>query len=279
MKWDAFEQISAPRAWRENARALAEQPTMYHRNRISPKVKGALIALCLCVAAVGTVFASETLWGFFARTPIRDNISTGYRYSVQGLIYFPHELAGEDLKEEANAQEEARAAGENRRNITLTYESWDKLKGSFGIALAENKLLEELWSKAGEGLHCYVDTVSGTGGGVASATAVVNCLLPDSMDTQIIFIANFVTDLCDEVQGVFMYGKPSSIQSQDYKMPDGGTATLTFTESAILDDVFTNYNASFIMGGLMYHVTISSNHNQGKNLEQLLYDILDQFEA
>ena len=78
MKWDAFEQISAPRAWRENARALAEQPLPQKQKRPVP-ARFAGIAACLCVAAVGTAAAAALIWG----TPVLITLPDETHYLVQ----------------------------------------------------------------------------------------------------------------------------------------------------------------------------------------------------
>ena len=81
MKWDAFDDICPPAAWLDQAKELIETPRR-RRRTWSPRTKGALLAVCLCAAVVGTAFAAALIWG----TPVTIILPDETNYLVQADI-------------------------------------------------------------------------------------------------------------------------------------------------------------------------------------------------
>lgn len=249
-------------------------------------VRTALIAACVCAAVVGTAFAAEALWGVFSGGRITDALcsSDGYQLLLQGIREFPHEDVGQDMKDDVNAQaayamEQAQAHPDGEFVYTwqsLLYDSWEALEQGVGIPLAQNSLLQQLWSSRQEGAT-FMARPEGGENGVTTIQVTANWASGE--DFAITVVAYLKTDLASDDTltdfRTYWHGGGIDLDSRNFTMPDGGNAIImTATE----DDVAW-YVGDFVLNGIFYEVTVISFSGPSQEYEALLTDVLSQFAA
>lgn len=272
MKWDAFDDICTPAAWLDQAKELIETPRR-RRRTWSPRTKGALLAVCLCAAVVGTAFAVELI----GQVTLAEN-KTGDAYSISAdVVLWPMDELGGQLLEDAKE--------DNFRQLFLN--SWEEVEEYWGVPLISNDLLPAPRSVYVQ-LHKFPALDPDA---LQWAEATCGFIIDNA---SIIWQARIYTEAYRNTEAnrntnndsdIHLFGKGANIHDEhiysQYEMKNGAVAQIVQVMPGDIGTTVPGYDAYFVRDGVFYELSVDStpvDETQPEaDYEQLLYDILDAF--
>jgi len=131
-----MEQITMDEQAREKIMAQLEgsDAAKTPKHRIHP-LRTALLAACVCLILVGSVFAGQVILS----TRFWGADENNYKVSVGGLITFTQEQLSPQMVQDMQETAENDPCGEIRRS----FRTWTELEDYIGVPLSDNPMLEE----------------------------------------------------------------------------------------------------------------------------------------
>jgi len=281
-------QVALDEQARGKIAARLEAAAKAPRRRVRP-LRAALLAVCVCMALAGSVFAARTFFGveFWGANANRSS----YKVSAGGLAGFTREDFGQRM------EEDIRTAPDPDCTVYEAFGTWEELEEYMGVPLAYSPLLEAAarlryptdgndlskgfeWyggeDLGGRPLYRYELLVRRVGGELLDGFIEGHSEL-DGVD--IIQAVEFLGE--DNVpppsfgMGV-IYGGENDFRPEKYTMENGCEAQLVYRDAAS-DGTDLNCDAFFVSGGMLYHLHFSN--LEGAPVDPALVQrVLDAFE-
>jgi hypothetical protein len=239
---------------------LADRPP---KKRVSRRVRGALIAACLCVTLVAAACAAA-LSGVFVGEPGSFEMGgvtyEGTRIITKGVVPFS--------KDQFRAEFLTKAMERRTKNLEigethpLEYLSWKEAEEDMGVSLAESDFLQKHGVCGICSVYPFetvirmrtVYLVENTNVGVWATIEVAN--------EQNIGIADFI------------FASGETVRTDAIQMSDGSNALIVETE---MTDGSQSYTGCFVRKGILYMINIENEKDSGGEKVKLLEKILESF--
>lgn len=235
------------------------------KRRLSPRLRAAVIAACVCLALLGTVSAAGGLTGVFKGREIPMEVPEliGYSYQLSGIEAVPREAFRPEFWEAIEKKEDGK----------LAYLTREALEEDMGFRLAENSVLQQMFQG-----QCAIQKWSS-----GDRLSLWELYVEEGSVIRLKADIFFSIDTCDpsEFSPWNVYQGSFAEDPEHYDMPGGSTAlVMTVTLPYGMDGregYSYLYHSYFIWDGILYSVSIHAAPEQKEEVRALLEDILDAF--
>ncbi len=239
---------------------LADRPP---KKRVSRRVRGALIAACLCVTLVAAACAAA-LSGVFVGEPGSFEVGGETLEGVQLVIDEAEVFSWDDFdpkfRERAREQmEENQQRGESR---SITYYGWARASEQMGFPLADSSYLANCVD-----INCNVWVVEG----MVSASSVRRV---DGVNVDLYALISLENSYGTKLENVLApYGEDGATET--CTMPDGSSAVIY----SYRNNGKVYYVGCFVLDGVVYMVGVEGTPEYDESRVALLRSILAGFES
>ena len=241
---------------------LADRPP---KKRVSRRVRGALVAACLCVTLVAAACAAA-LSGVFVGEPgsfeVGDMTLDGVRLVVGGAELFPWDDFDPEFRERAREQmEESRRRGET---APITYYGWARASEQMGFPLADSSYLAGCVD-----INCSVWVFD-------SQVRVMSMRRVDGVNVDLYAVISLENSMSTKLENVIApQGDDSTAGTEACTMPDGSSAVIY----SYRNNGKVYYTACFVLDGVVYMVNVEETAEYDESRAALLRSILSGFES
>lgn len=240
---------------------LADRPP---KKRVSRRVRGALVAACLCVTLVAACAAA--LSGVFVGEPGSFEVGgvtlEGVRLVIDGTELFSWDDFDPEFRERAREQmEENQQRGESR---SITYYGWARASEQMGFPLADSSYLAGCVD-----INCEVWVVEG----MVSASSARRV---DGVNVDLYALISLENSYGTKLENVIApYGEDGVTETETCTMPDGSSAVIY----SYRNNRKVQYDSCFVLDGVVYMVGVEGTPEYDEGRVALLRSILAGFES
>lgn len=241
---------------------LADRPP---KKRVPRRVRGALIAACLCVTLVAAACAAA-LSGVFVGEPgsfeVGGETLEGVKLVVDEAGLFSWDDFDPEFRERAREQmEENQQRGESR---SITYYGWARASEQMGFPLADSSYLVGCVD-----INCEVWVFEGN-------VRVMSMRRVDGVNVGLYALISLENSYGTKLENVIApYGEDGATETETCTMPDGSSAVIY----SYRNNRKVQYDSCFVLDGVVYMVGVEGTPEYDESRIALLRSILAGFES
>lgn len=241
---------------------LADRPP---KKRVSRRVRGALIAACLCVTLVAAACAAA-LSGVFVGEPgpfeVGGETLDGVKLVIDGAEVFSWDDFAPEFRERAREQmEENQRRGET---APITYYGWARASEQMGFPLADSSYLAGCVD-----INCTVWVFD-------SQVRVMSMRRADGVNVGLFAFISLENLMDAKLENVIApQGDDGMTKTEACTMPDGSSAVIY----SYRNNGKVYYTACFVLDGVVYMVNVGETAEYDESRAALLRSILSGFES